>query len=316
MVVSLTPIIPATSAAANSSVSRVVPLPFSMPSHRFPLLAASAAAQCTGHVYLRLRLLANTLLYLTLIYFILPYCVQGNLAPRRTWRKKGVAYDHESHRQHRGAARPHGRDAKEHRDQVGLQDHRADRLRAGRPRRADRLGDRGQQLRGRSGVALRHLPYGRLHDQPRAGEGRLQGALQGLVERPEDPPRATTYEGRAIWGPGPRTSPKTIPPRREERRAPPFEPGNRELSGVVGEVAARATLGETRKNRGLPRSGTGRGPLRDGGAHQGCAPGRDLPHGRPLDDMGRGCLFWLLVSVLLSVTLTVVVNLVLFALSG
>jgi hypothetical protein len=27
--------------------------------------------------------------------------------------------------------------------------------------------------------------------------------------------------------------------------------------------------------------------------------------------MGRGCLFWLLVSVLLSVTLTVVVNLVL-----
>src|SRR5215203_5729053 len=92
MVVSLTPIIPATSAAANSSVSRVVPLPFSMPSHRFPLLAASAAAQCTGHVYLRLRLLANTLLYLTLIYFILPYCVQGNLAPRRTWRKKGVAY--------------------------------------------------------------------------------------------------------------------------------------------------------------------------------------------------------------------------------
>jgi hypothetical protein len=32
--------------------------------------------------------------------------------------------------------------------------------------------------------------------------------------------------------------------------------------------------------------------------------------------MGRGCLFWLLVSVLLSVTLTVVVNLVLFALSG
>jgi hypothetical protein len=32
--------------------------------------------------------------------------------------------------------------------------------------------------------------------------------------------------------------------------------------------------------------------------------------------MGRGCLFWLLVSVVLSVTLTVVVNLVLFALSG
>jgi hypothetical protein len=32
--------------------------------------------------------------------------------------------------------------------------------------------------------------------------------------------------------------------------------------------------------------------------------------------MGRGCLFWLLVSVLLSVTLTVVINLVLFALSG
>jgi hypothetical protein len=32
--------------------------------------------------------------------------------------------------------------------------------------------------------------------------------------------------------------------------------------------------------------------------------------------MGRGCLFWLLVSVVLSVTLTVAVNLVLFALSG
>jgi hypothetical protein len=32
--------------------------------------------------------------------------------------------------------------------------------------------------------------------------------------------------------------------------------------------------------------------------------------------MGRGCLFWLLVSVLLSVTLTVVINLALFALSG
>jgi hypothetical protein len=32
--------------------------------------------------------------------------------------------------------------------------------------------------------------------------------------------------------------------------------------------------------------------------------------------MGRGCLFWLLVSVVLSVTLTIVVNLLLFALSG
>jgi hypothetical protein len=32
--------------------------------------------------------------------------------------------------------------------------------------------------------------------------------------------------------------------------------------------------------------------------------------------MGRGCLFWLLVSVVLSVTLTVVVNLLLLALSG
>jgi len=31
--------------------------------------------------------------------------------------------------------------------------------------------------------------------------------------------------------------------------------------------------------------------------------------------MGRGCLFWLLVSVLLSVTLTVLANFVLFALS-
>jgi hypothetical protein len=32
--------------------------------------------------------------------------------------------------------------------------------------------------------------------------------------------------------------------------------------------------------------------------------------------MGSGCLFWLVVSVVLSVTLTVVVNLLLFALSG
>ncbi len=32
--------------------------------------------------------------------------------------------------------------------------------------------------------------------------------------------------------------------------------------------------------------------------------------------MGRGCLFWLLVSVVLSVALTVLANLVLFALSG
>jgi hypothetical protein len=32
--------------------------------------------------------------------------------------------------------------------------------------------------------------------------------------------------------------------------------------------------------------------------------------------MGRGCLFWVLVSVFLSVALTVLANLVLFALSG
>jgi hypothetical protein len=32
--------------------------------------------------------------------------------------------------------------------------------------------------------------------------------------------------------------------------------------------------------------------------------------------MGRGCLFWLLVSVISSVTLTVLANLVLFVLSG
>jgi hypothetical protein len=32
--------------------------------------------------------------------------------------------------------------------------------------------------------------------------------------------------------------------------------------------------------------------------------------------MGRGCLFWLVVSVVLSVTLTVVVNLLLFGLAG
>jgi hypothetical protein len=32
--------------------------------------------------------------------------------------------------------------------------------------------------------------------------------------------------------------------------------------------------------------------------------------------MGRGCLFWVLVSVVLSVGLTVLINLVLFVLSG
>jgi hypothetical protein len=32
--------------------------------------------------------------------------------------------------------------------------------------------------------------------------------------------------------------------------------------------------------------------------------------------MGRGCLFWLVVSVVLSVTLTIVVNLFLFVMSG
>jgi hypothetical protein len=32
--------------------------------------------------------------------------------------------------------------------------------------------------------------------------------------------------------------------------------------------------------------------------------------------MGRGCLFWLLVSVVLSVGLTVLINLILFVLSG
>ncbi len=41
-----------------------------------------------------------------------------------------------------------------------------------------------------------------------------------------------------------------------------------------------------------------------------------LSRGRGVVGMGRGCLFWVLVSVVLSVTLTVVVNLVLFALSG
>jgi hypothetical protein len=32
--------------------------------------------------------------------------------------------------------------------------------------------------------------------------------------------------------------------------------------------------------------------------------------------MGRGCLFWLVVSVVLSVTLTIVVNVFLFVMSG
>ena len=35
---------------------------------------------------------------------------------------------------------------------------------------------------------------------------------------------------------------------------------------------------------------------------------------RWLETLGRGCLFWLVVSVVLSVTLTVLVNLVLLAL--
>jgi hypothetical protein len=32
--------------------------------------------------------------------------------------------------------------------------------------------------------------------------------------------------------------------------------------------------------------------------------------------MGRGCLFWLIVSVVLSVTLTIVINLFVFVMSG
>ncbi len=35
---------------------------------------------------------------------------------------------------------------------------------------------------------------------------------------------------------------------------------------------------------------------------------------RRLETLGRGCMFWLVVSVVLSVTLTVLVNLVLLAL--
>ena len=35
---------------------------------------------------------------------------------------------------------------------------------------------------------------------------------------------------------------------------------------------------------------------------------------RRLETLGRGCLFWLVVSVVLSVTLTVLINLVLLAL--
>ena len=46
------------------------------------------------------------------------------------------------------------------------------------------------------------------------------------------------------------------------------------------------------------------------------ALGCELLYGRSLEEMRRGCQFWLLVSVVLSVTLTVVINLVLFALSG
>ena len=35
---------------------------------------------------------------------------------------------------------------------------------------------------------------------------------------------------------------------------------------------------------------------------------------RWLETLGRGCLFWLVVSVVLSVTLTVLINLVMYAL--
>jgi hypothetical protein len=48
-------------------------------------------------------------------------------------------------------------------------------------------------------VALRHLPDGGLHDQPRFGEGRLQGALPRLAMRLSGTPRASTE------GPGPET---------------------------------------------------------------------------------------------------------------
>ena len=47
-------------------------------------------------------------------------------------------------------------------------------------------------------MEVRHLPDGRLHDQPWAGEGRLQGALQRL----EGAPRVRT-EGPGFSGPGP-----------------------------------------------------------------------------------------------------------------
>jgi hypothetical protein len=77
---------------------------------------------------------------------------------------------------------------------------------------------------------------------------------------------------------------------------------------MVGGSAATATPGRTNEGGGLPGSGLGRGRIRDEVGSWGVT--------YPTDPMGRGCLFWLLVSVVLSVTLTVVVNLLLFALSG
>src|SRR5215218_6711372 len=93
MVVSLTPIIPATSVAARSSDSRDVPLASSMPSS-FPL----SRCVCRGlwglsvpdQTYLYPKLISFIGFYLTLVYFILLYRVQGN-QDTRTYVSDGEA---------------------------------------------------------------------------------------------------------------------------------------------------------------------------------------------------------------------------------
>src|SRR5215208_2555250 len=93
MVVSLTPIIPATSVAARSSVSSAVPLASSIPSS-FPL----SPCVCRGlwglsvpdQTYLYLKLISFIEFSLILVYFILLYCVRCN-RDTRTYVSDGEA---------------------------------------------------------------------------------------------------------------------------------------------------------------------------------------------------------------------------------
>src|SRR5215216_5927905 len=109
MVVSFTPIIPATSAAAKSSVSRAVPLPFSMLSSSFPLLQMRSLPWLRYSVY-----------YTDSSFHDYTAHRQARCREDARLERKG-SHDHQSHnRQHRGAAGPQGREAEEHRGQVGL----------------------------------------------------------------------------------------------------------------------------------------------------------------------------------------------------